>query len=340
LVAPEDGLLLNANLETVQPMRDLARLLTARAMLSVEEGRVEDAQTDLLACHRLASLLGHRTSMIEVLVTYAIDAIACRADLALAQSEKVTPAQLATYRRKLAELPALPKMSETIDQGERFFGLDAIANMATNLDEESAQILGLSKVWQRMLGLSMDWDLILKRFNEQYDRMAAAMALPTFAERMAELGKMDEELFKLQKEANQPAQFALMFLGANPPRAMVSRQVGNILLGLLMPAVTQAATAETRLGLRREMTILAFALAEYEREHGQYPESLTELSPKYLKSIPQDRFTDKPLKYQRQDQGYLLYSVGANGKDDKGQEGNANKAADDWAIRVPTPPEL
>ena len=79
---------------------------------------------------------------------------------------------------------------------------------------------------------------------------------------------------------------------------------------------------------------------EYQREHGQYPERLTELAPKYLKTIPQDRFTDQPLKYQRQDEGYLLYTVGANRKDDKGQDASANKAADDWAIRVPMTPEL
>ena len=88
------------------------------------------------------------------------------------------------------------------------------------------------------------------------------------------------------------------------------------------------------------VALLALALAEYKREHGQYPDTLSDLSPKYLKTIPKDRFTDKPLKYQRQDQGYLLYSVGANGQDDKGQDRNANNAADDWAIRVPIPPEL
>ncbi len=155
LVAPENESLLNASLEGVQRMRSIARLLAARAMLALHEGRVEEAQTDLLACHRLASLLGHQSTMIEALVSYALDALACRADLAFTQSEKISQAQLAAYRQKLANLPALPNMSECIDQGERFFSLDAISNLATNQDEEYGQSESdstMPNLWQTEAG--------------------------------------------------------------------------------------------------------------------------------------------------------------------------------------------
>ena len=38
--------------------REAARALTARAMLRVDEGKVDEAWDDLLACHRLARLAG------------------------------------------------------------------------------------------------------------------------------------------------------------------------------------------------------------------------------------------------------------------------------------------
>ena len=98
--------------------------------------------------------------------------------------------------------------------------------------------------------------------------------------------------------------------------------------------------AATPIGFGNRATIIALALAEYKRDNGGYPETLSALSPKYLETLPQDGYTSQPLKYQRQDQGYLLYSQGPNGKDDKGQDRNANNDADDWAIRVPIPPEL
>jgi type II secretory pathway pseudopilin PulG len=154
------------------------------------------------------------------------------------------------------------------------------------------------------------------------------------------LDKFAEELKKLQKEIKDPTTLALMIIGVNTPRELVSRQMGNILLALLVPAVRQASDAETRSNVRRDQTLIAFALEEHKREHGQYPDTLDALAPKYLKTIPADRFSGKPLKYQRQDKGYLLYSVGANGQDDKGQDRNANPDSDDWSIRVPIPPEL
>ncbi len=335
--------LLNTPLELTTNMRVFSRLLVARAMLALGEGRIEDAQNDLLACHRLARLLGQQPTFIETLVSYALDAVACRGDWEWAQSEKVTGPQLAAYRQKLAELPPLPRISEKLDKGERFVSLHSICHLAKNIDEESAKQIGLgnSKPLMRMLGLSVDWDLILKRFNEEYDQMVAVLKLTDFSARQAQMTKMETELKKLQAEANQPAQIALMLLGVDPPRAVVSRQMGNALLGLMIPAVRQASTAEVRTETRLDMTLIALALGEYQREHGRYPDKLSDLSPGYLKSIPQDGFTNKPLQYQPQKAGYLLYSVGANGKDDQGQRPSAaNPNADDLALRVPSQPEL
>ena len=333
--------ILNTNLEMIQRARVFYRLLTARAMLALEEGRIEDAERDLLAGHRLAALFSHQPMIINTLVAYAFDAVSYQGSLAVAQSGKASPEQLAGYHQKLAELPPLARLSDIVDQGERFVSLDAICHMAMHQDEATAQAFGIPKPLRRFLGLSIDWDLIMKRFNEEYDKIAAALKQPTHPERMAAIDTREEELKKLRGEANNPGQFALMFLGVDPPRAVVSRQMGNALMSLLMPAVRQAATAETRAQNRRDLTLIAFALAEYHRENGRYPEALTELAPQYLKTIPVDRFTDKPLKYQRRDNGYLLYSVGINGKDDQGERGSAqNPTADDWAIRVPKLPEL
>lgn len=342
IVVGENEPLLNQNTGFIIKMREVARLLRARAMLAIGEGRLADAQADLLACHRLAVLVGQQPTMVDALVSYAIDAIACEGDLVLAQSEKISPQELAAYRRELADLPPLAEMSVTVDRGERIFSLDAICNLATNVDEQTAKQLGFpnNKIWMRMLGLSIDWDVILKRFNQEYDKMVAALRHNNFATRQAELTKIETELKKLQAEINKPAQVALMLLGVDPPRAVVSRQIGNVLIGLLLPAVRQAHIAEVRAIMRRDLTILAFALAEHHREVGRYPEKLDALAPKYLKTIPKDRFTDKPLKYKQEKAGYVLYSVGGNGQDDKGQSVGQGNQADDLTVRVPSQPEL
>jgi hypothetical protein len=54
-------------------------------------------------------------------------------------------------------------------------------------------------------------------------------------------------------------------------------------------------------------------------DRGAYPATLCELRPAYLAEMPIDPFNDHEFHYRREDDGYLLYSVGPNGKDDGGR---------------------
>jgi hypothetical protein len=61
---------------------------------------------------------------------------------------------------------------------------------------------------------------------------------------------------------------------------------------------------------------IGLALAAYRHDHGEFPATLDAIAPGYLKTVPLDPCTNKPLVYRRQGTGYVFYSVGANGKDD------------------------
>ena len=60
------------------------------------------------------------------------------------------------------------------------------------------------------------------------------------------------------------------------------------------------------------------ALNLHKLDEGTYPQTLDKLVPDYLSEMPQDIFSGKPLIYRLQGEGYLLYSVGPDGKDDNG----------------------
>lgn len=65
---------------------------------------------------------------------------------------------------------------------------------------------------------------------------------------------------------------------------------------------------------------IACALERYRLAHGEYPETLDELSPQFIEIIPHDLIGARPLYYHRTGNGnFLLYSVGWNEKDDAGQ---------------------
>jgi len=59
--------------------------------------------------------------------------------------------------------------------------------------------------------------------------------------------------------------------------------------------------------------------------------------PAFLSSVPSDVFSGKAIVYRAQSDGYLLYSIGPNGKDDGGRSFDDEPRGDDIAVRMPLP---
>ncbi len=79
----------------------------------------------------------------------------------------------------------------------------------------------------------------------------------------------------------------------------------------------------------------SFALWAYAADFGHPPESLEALVPKYASEVPRDRFAAKPLQYRRQAGWHVLYSVGANGRDEEGRGHSSQPPGDDLALWIP-----
>jgi len=60
------------------------------------------------------------------------------------------------------------------------------------------------------------------------------------------------------------------------------------------------------------------ALHAYKLDHGGYPAALSSLVPHYLPAVPGDPFSPGQLQYRLRGNGYALYSIGPDGKDDGG----------------------
>jgi len=92
-----------------------------------------------------------------------------------------------------------------------------------------------------------------------------------------------------------------------------------------------------------DLAITACALERHRLASGQFPETLAALTPRWLKQVPHDVTTGKPLHYERTADGqFLLYSVGWNESDDSGElaflaSGRGPEKKDgDWVWRYPT----
>ena len=88
------------------------------------------------------------------------------------------------------------------------------------------------------------------------------------------------------------------------------------------------------------LLITDLAIRAYQADHGAFPENLHELVPGYLKQIPNDLYIDQPPIYRREGEGFVLYSVGRDCKDDGGKFGSVKNFAGgggyDWSLEALT----
>lgn len=323
-------------LPALQGLREIADGLRTRAMLRLNSRDVEGAWNDLLACHRLARLAAQHPTLIGDLVGISINAIAVHGDAYLAQHSQLTLQQVLRIRQEFLGLPKMLPMAGTIDRAERFTFLDIVSVIASGkVDVNKLTDVGGKALGNVLTNEVIDWNTVLEMGNDWFDRLVDAFKQPTFAQRKLAFAEIEKEMKGKRMDL---LRFQIWSSNRQTSRQAMSRKVGSVLIALLTPAVEQAREAENRSTMRIHLLDVAFALTAYRIEHGQYPERLEALVPKYLAKIPQDLYTDDTLKYRVVGKDYLLYSVGSNMRDDKGQTFDSQPPADDIVIsRHPRP---
>jgi hypothetical protein len=329
----------------IQKDRAITQALAARAMLRLHDGTADAAWHDLLACHRLGRHVARGGTLIEGLVGIALESIAQRAAAVLLERPELTAKSYQGYLADLRALPPMPTLADHLDGGERFFALASLLQA----DRQGLRQLLDGAVAGPRAGLpdnekvpagpveNVNWDPALRAVNRLFDRMAAASREPDRGARETEFDRIDAEMKALQKGLAGSADLARAFTGEGMAPDVRGKLLGEFVTSQAAAVIRpiQRACDLNEQGLRNLR--VALALAAYERDHGTYPKSLDALAPKYLAKVPDDLFAGKPLAYQPAENGYLLYSVGPNGKDDGGRSRGDNPPGDDISVRIPLP---
>jgi hypothetical protein len=93
---------------------------------------------------------------------------------------------------------------------------------------------------------------------------------------------------------------------------------GDVLFGLLLPAILRAGQSFRRDQAVLRCAVVALAAERYRLAHGRWPERLDDLVPAYLAAVPIDPFDGQRLRYKRVADGLLVYSVGPDSHDNGG----------------------
>ncbi|MEO1235642.1 MAG: hypothetical protein AAFX76_02515 [Planctomycetota bacterium] len=303
--------------------RSIARLWRARAMHRLGEGDPEAAWADNLAAYRLGRHM-RRGVLIDHLVGISIEALSNGLLEELLASPDLTPAMARRMAQDLAALPPVRPLTETYEFHERFGSLDAMVFAISKPDALRDLGLGDIAAINRVAPLrGLDLNVILRRVNRHYDELERVSRLEDPLEKIAAIERWDESIEAVRQHTQQvmfrPEVMAVVTHGPRPlSRWAVSHFVGDLLTGILLPALGAANRTEDQARQVTAIAPVAIAVAGYRAEHGNYPEALDDLVPDWLDAVPIDGYSGEPLRYVVIDGRPVIYSVGPDLEDDGG----------------------
>jgi hypothetical protein len=107
----------------------------------------------------------------------------------------------------------------------------------------------------------------------------------------------------------------------------MTRPIGAVYEAMGFPARDGAlfvGAAESYMDVTRTARIecvrAALAVERHRLAKGALPETLADCAPGFLENVPADPFTGRELRYERLRSGFVVYSVGEDGRDDGGWE--------------------
>jgi len=268
--------------------KGLADISIARAMSRLDAGDFDGFRHDLLTNARLSRLLTQSATLIEYLVALAIDSRVFTTAQAAAISGKFDAAQIAVLLRDLEQLPPFPSPAAQIDTGDRYASLDSICKF-THVIPFGAN---------RATYVPTNFNALLRTANAFNDDTLEALTKPTFTQRQLAFEQIAENYTRI----------------FNQTRSAFAQSILSLVF-IVFDGTYKADILHTRLLANRNLALTALSLRAYKLQNAHYPDALTDLpATAYL----QDPFTNTPLIYRRQGEGYLLYSLDENQQDDNG----------------------
>ncbi len=277
-----------------QDTRQAARLLQFDALLRAADGDLESALASCVAMLNAAASLHD-----EPALNHQQNVIAVRA-LAVAQIERV----LAQGEPPVAPLAAL--QARLAEEAERPVNLVGTRGERADMD--------------RLMEAIQNGDMTLSEAHRLKGRGGKGRAIDdpfllyvpgaVAASRAAMLRRMNEAI-AIMKSPTEQQESLLQKWEADAMNE-------SVLVRELCPVLIKVFAAGWRSQAQFRCAAVALAVERYRRKHGRWPEALSDLAPAFLKAVPTDPFDGQPLRYRKDKEGVVVYSVGQDRKDDGG----------------------
>jgi hypothetical protein len=312
------------------PAKMLTHWFGASGQLALKDGRTREALDDLLAQIRLTRLMAEDRTLISELVRIAIAAIARTGTWEALQADGWTDEDLGRLQQAWASQSFIVGMTHGLE-GELVFAVSSFDSCRKSNGETIKFIYALEEflppdnsdrpAWeQTSLELpggkaAMDFlkkqvycrvwrfawlDQAERRYLESMERLLAFSRAATTNKSMVALEPGIDRLRKDSESRNAFDKYRY-------PEPATSFTVSGVISKVM------------RVETERSLVLCAVAVKRYMLRHGTAPASLDALVPELLPSVSVDYMDGKPIRYRRDGGGgFVLYSVGADGRDDGG----------------------
>jgi hypothetical protein len=304
----------SASLEHCTYLRRAGLWLDFRVLALLEVGGYREAFRDTVLIFRLSEVLRRDILMIPFLEEIRLTEIFVRCINRGIRKHAWTAEELETFRQLLETVNAPERLAATL-RTERAFLLTVIWPWLTN-----KQFFSSWSDLRSVPGEPQPFFLIYKSFSRPGDMAFYSNLVQQDLEALDAAGEkgMNTEGF--------PNRLEEYFAKHDSVSERHSKLVARAWYSRYFSAYVETARLQAHVDLARA----AIALELYRMEHGEYPETLDAVRPFFPKGMPLDIATMSALCYQRKEDGsFSLWSVGWDGKDDKGMA-EKSPSMGDW----------
>jgi hypothetical protein len=305
-----------------QVFRTASRLLVVDTRWAIEQNDFERVTQNVEAIMGFSRQLGNEVVLVGDLVGFSIQSMGFELieELLPIRLDQFSDEQLARIQTAITD----SNPAKMIDlNGEKYMAMDIFQRCFTDDGNGDGRITAngyhLIRKFDTILANQnqpQDSDLtgLSKGIVDGWEIFSAPFAVMQFPGRKQVEAEYLSLLEENERELKKPY-YAATSLKSKDPEESDS----NPFLKALFPAMQQVATGMFRAKGQQEATAAAIAIYRFQKKTEKLPKTLNDLSGTYLKELPVDQFDGQPLRYQRKDDGFLLYSIGYDRVDNAGK---------------------
>jgi tetratricopeptide (TPR) repeat protein len=287
-------------------LRTCARLLAFESLMLLDAGRVDEAADVCGAILRVANA-AEEPCTIGQMVRYAINGMGSRALSAVLRESQPDSDLCRRLADEIGRTDLVSSFEEAL-KGERALGRATFAAVRLAKDPLDG-IEDLQAGPPAEPSGASEGGRTERPPKQSY--MARWMLASDEAEYLRRMARAMEDLPRPYREARRALE-ELSYLQVTylPPPTVVT--------AMLLPAFDRTFARRDSAIAQLRLAEVALLLKACKGERGEYPESLAELEEFVGRELPADPFSGTSLVYQREGDGFALYSWGTNLQDDSG----------------------